>query len=265
MRRSFKILSAAGLWAAIALLLSPAPASAAEAQARRTQRPADLATAYEAIYHAAYKTGFTSKDPIVRGRRAMRLAVDAIASSVAGDAPPAQPGQTPADEAARKAAAAALTAGPPGFQNVRVLFAYRDAYFAAYDALGGAKAASPDQAAGIAALAVARAVNEKIAADEAAGGNAAADRSAAKSDDGPTARDRYPAAYDAAYKAAYRLLGTNSKATEYQLSMAAYIAANAQLIRDHAESNLSVVDELAITALFDAAHDWAAKQPHLPR
>ncbi len=127
MRRSFKILSAAGLLAALALLLNPARASAAEAHALRNQRPADLATAYEAIYSAAYKTGFTTKDPIVRGRRARRLAVDAIASSIAGDGQTAQRGQTPADEAARKAAAAALTAGPPGFQNARVLFAYRHA------------------------------------------------------------------------------------------------------------------------------------------
>ncbi len=98
--------------------------------------------------------------------------------------------------------------------------------------------------------------------------NAAAERGAAAKSDGdaPTARKQYPAAYDAAYKAVDRLLSADSKATEYQLSMAAYVAANAQLIRDHADKwNLSVVDELAITALFDAAHDWAAKQPHLPR
>ena len=265
MRRSFKILSAASLLAALALLLNPAPTFAAEAHALRNQRPADLATAYDAIYSAAYKTGFTTKDPIVRARRAMRLAVDAIASSVAGDAPAAQGGQTPADEAALKAAAAALTAGPPGFQNARVLFAYRHAYFAALDVLGQAAVASPDQAAGIAAQATARAVHEKIAADEAAPSNAAAERSTAGSDDALTARKQHPAAYDAAYKAVERLLGADSKAGEYQLSMAAYIAANAQLIRDHAEWTLSVVDELAITAMFDAAHDRAAKQPHLPR
>jgi hypothetical protein len=143
MRRLLNILSAASLLAAVAMLLNPAPTFAAEAHASRTRRPRDLATAYEAIYTAAYTTGFTTKDPIVRGRRARRIAVDAIASSIAGDGQTAQPGHTPADEAASKAAAAALDAGPPGFQNCRVLFAYRDAYWAAYDALGGRQNGKP--------------------------------------------------------------------------------------------------------------------------
>jgi hypothetical protein len=262
MRRPFKIMSAASLLAALALLLNSAPTFAAEAHASRTRRPRDLATAYEAIYDAAYTTGFSTKDPIVRSRRARRLAVDAIASAVAGDGRMAQPGGTPADEAAGKAATAALNAGPPGFQNCRVLFAYRDAYWGAYDALGGDKAASPDQAATIAAFAVARAVSQQIAADESARSNAADERRAAKSDnDGPMARDQHPAAYDAAYKAASRIMGTGSKTPEYDECMAAYEAAKSQLIQDHVEWNQRLVAELAITALFDAVHDWKAKQP----
>ena len=262
MRRQFYILFAVIVSAAVALLLNPAPTLAAEAHSSRTRRPRDLATAYEAIYAAAYTTGFTTKDPIVRGRRARRLAVDAIANSIAGDGRKAQPENTPADEAASKAAAAALRAGPPGFQNCRVLFAYRDAYWAAYDALGGDKTASPDQAATIAALAVARAVPQQIAADESAGSHVAEDRNAAKGDDDKsTARDQHPAAYDAAYKAVYRIMGTGSKTPEYDESTAAYEAAKSRLIQDHVEWNQRLVAELAIRALYDAAHDWTAKQP----
>jgi hypothetical protein len=262
MRRLFDTLFAAILSAAVALLLNPAPTLGAEAHAARTRRPRDLATAYEAIYAAAYSTGFTTKDPIARGRHARRLAVDAIANSVAGDGGIAQLGHTPADKAAGKAAAAALNAGPPGFQNCRVMFAYRDAYWAAYDALGGDKTASPDQAASIAAFAVASAVPQQIAADESAGGRAAEGRDAAKGDDDkPLARDQHPAAYDAAYKAAYRIMGTGSKTPEYDESTAAYEAAKSQLIQDHVEWNQRLVAELAIRALFNAAHDWTAKQP----
>jgi len=266
MRRSFRILLAAGLLAAFALLLSSTPSFAAEAHSLRTKRPRDLATAFEAIYDAAFKTGFTTKDPFARSRRARRLAVEAIASSIAGDGQSTQPGHTPADEAASKAAAEALNAGPPGFQNCRVLFAYRDAYFAAYDVLFGEKAASPDKAAQIAAFAVARAASQQIAEEESAGGKAAKDRSAIKGDDaGPTARDRHPAAYDAAYKAAYQIVGVDSKTPEYDHCMAAYDAAKRQLTQDHVEWTRPLANELAITALFDAARDWSAKQPHLPK
>ncbi len=266
MRRSSSILSAASLLAALVLLLNTIPTIAAEAHASRTRRPRDLATAYEAIYGAAYTTGFTTKDPIVRGRRARRLAVDTIASAVAGDGQKTQPGNTPADEAASKAAAEALSAGPPGFQNCRVMFAYRDAYWAAYNVLPGEQEASPDQAARIAAFAVARAVAQQIAADEAAGDKAADRQSAAKGDEQKqAARDQHRAAYDAAYNAVYRIMGADSKTPEYDHCMAAYAAAKSQLVEDHVEPNVRLVAELAIAALYDAAHDWNAKRPHLPR
>ena len=243
--------------------MNPAPTFAADLHAQDKRISRDLAIAYGAIYDLAYTTKFTNSDPIVRGRQARRLAVDAIASSVAGDGRITQPGRTPADEAASKAAAEAMNAGP---QNYRVLFAYRDAYWAAHDAQQREKTGNSDQAAGIAALAVACAVNEKIAADESAGSNAADDRSAAKDDDnGQTARDQHPAAYDAAYKAAYRTVGSDSVTQGYDRCMAAYEAVNLQSIRDHAERNQRLMEDLAIKALYDAGHDWAAKRPHLIR
>ncbi len=266
MHRSFKILSVASLSAALALTLITAATFAAEAHPSRTRRPRDLATAYEAIYRATYATMFTAKNPILRGRRARRLAVDAIATSVAGDGWMAQSRHTPADEAAKTAAISALNAGPSGFQNCRVMFAYRDAYWAAYNALPSQPAASPDQAAGIAALAVARAVAQQIAADESAAGNAGADNRDPKADDvRQMARDQHRAAYEAAYKAVYQIMGTDSKTPEYDHCTAAYAAAKSQLLREHVDSNEPLVAEIAITALFDAAHDWVAKRPHPPK
>jgi hypothetical protein len=260
MRRSVTFLSAAGLLAALALLSNAVPSFAAEAHAERHEVPRDLAMAYDAVYDLAFRTGRAAKDPTVRNQRARQRATIAVAS-VFGDGRTAQPGNTPADEAAGKAAAAALRAGPPGFQNARVLFAYRDAFLAVYDAPHGEQGANPDQVAGIAARAVARAVSQQIASLKSASED---DGTAADGDDDkPNAK--YAAAYDAAYKALERVLQADSRAAEYDRCVVAYEAAKGQLIKDHAEWNPSQVEKLAIRALFEVGHDRATKQPHVSR
>ncbi|HZZ72432.1 MAG TPA: hypothetical protein VFE24_09270 [Pirellulales bacterium] len=173
---------------------------------------------------------------------------------------------TPIDEAVSKAAAEALTTGSQGFRNCRVLFAYRDAYSAAYDAARGKQAAIPDQTAAIAARAVARAVSQQIASEESSAGNAAVDHNPAESDiNRSPARDPYSAAYDASYKAVYRSLDADSKAPEYDHCVVAYEAAKNQLIQAHLKWDPHLVEELATKALFAAAGDRAAKQSHVPR
>jgi hypothetical protein len=202
MRRSFKIVSAASLLAAIALLSNAAPIFAA----RCKHAPELLADAYQGIYDATCKAGDSAGDPLARSRSAAQLAADAVAGAKGRTTE--QPQRSPAaEEAAFKAATAALQAAPPGWQSTHVKFAYKDAYKAACDALRKENPGNPDLATRQAAqklplnlqalvlrgaklrvdqqtaivataFAVARAVSQKIEAEKAAGADAAVDRGA---------------------------------------------------------------------------------------
>ena len=198
MRRSLKTLIAANLLAAPAVLLNPVPIFAA----RALQPPELLAAAYQGSYDAAYQSSDSTVEP-VRSRRAAQQAADQVARDK-GRNVKQFPQSNAADEAALKAATAALKVAPPGWQISRTKVAYTDAYKAAYDALSrettgrsdpdaqrlpanlralasrGAKIRADRDAAKVAAAnAVDRAVSQKITAEESAGDRAADDHSAA--------------------------------------------------------------------------------------
>jgi hypothetical protein len=202
MCRSFKMLSAAGLLAAVAMLSNSAPTFAA----RCKHAPELMADAYQAIYDATVKADDSGADPVARSYRAAQLAADAVAGAKGRTVE--KPAHSPAaEEAALKAATAALQAAPAGWQSTHVKFAYNDAYKAACIALGKENTGSPDLAAqkavqklplnlqamilrgaklrvdqatatAVAAFAVSRAVAQKIDAEKPAKASAADDRAA---------------------------------------------------------------------------------------
>jgi hypothetical protein len=196
MRRSLKALAAASLLSAMAVLVSPSPTFAA-----RAKQPAELlADAYKAIYDAASKAGDSAVEPLVRSQRAAQQAADAVARAKGGKAK--ESGRSSAAvEAAVKAATEVLHVAPQGWQRSHMMSAYKDAWNAAFKSLNSEKQTGTDPAAqrdvtglpdnlqslalrgakiradrdaatAAAAVAVARAVSEKVAAEESAGGDA---------------------------------------------------------------------------------------------
>jgi hypothetical protein len=198
MRRTLTTLSPASLLAALVVLFNPAPTMAA----RALQPPELLAAAYKANYEAAYQSGDTTVEPAVRSRRAAQQAADDVAVERARQVQKPVRSVT-ADKAALKAATAALHSAPAGWESSRMTVVYKDAYNAAYDALSketterpdpsaqqlpenlqpliarGAKIRADGDAAKVAAaFAVARAVANKITAEESGWDDAAKDRAA---------------------------------------------------------------------------------------
>ncbi len=198
--------AAAGLLAAVAMLLSPTPSFAARALQPREL----LAAAYQAKYDAANKAGDDAVDPEVGSRLAAQRAAKAVADSKSRTGKQSK-NLPAAEEVAFKAATTVLKSAPPGWEETHVKTAYNDAWTAAYKALEKRASSDPavlnaaqglpsnlesitirrakiraDQNAATvaAARAVARAVSERIAADEsadnAADGHAASDQNPAK-------------------------------------------------------------------------------------
>jgi hypothetical protein len=200
MHRSLTTVFTAGLIAALVVLLSPALTFAA-----RALQPAELlAAGYQAAFDTSYQASDNAIEPVIRSRRAAQQAADAVADAKRRKLE--QLGRSSAaDDAALKAASAILHSARPGWQKSYMKWAYKDAWNAAYDALSrekeagsgaaaqkvvqglpsnlqqlaqrGAKIrADRDAATVAAAIAVARAVSDKITADESHADDSSKDR-----------------------------------------------------------------------------------------